>query len=79
MNRRRLVFLAVVLLLCTAGTLLAAPAYEYDRYYFTDASKVTMCGFQRVRCNFSTWWGCNTAYYSDEVFNECGAPVEPWP
>ena len=71
MNRRRVAFLTIVLLLCTAGSLLAGPPYEYERTYFTDATHSTVCGFRGVYCTHSTWWGCVTPYYADDYFGEC--------
>lgn len=79
MTKRRAVVLAVVLLLCTAGSLLAGPPYEYERIYFTDETREVMCGWRGIYCDHSSWWGCVTPYYADEYFGPCDPMVEPWP
>jgi hypothetical protein len=81
MSRRRALLLGLVLLLCTAGTLISQPAWAVERYYYTDATFQVECGYRAIHCSFSQWSGCVTDYYYDVYLWPCqGDPEEPsWP
>lgn len=71
MSRFRALVLGLVLLLCTAGTLMSAPAFAVERFYYTDATYQVECGFRAIHCTFSTWSGCVTSYYYERVLWPC--------
>ena len=71
MSRRRALLLGLILMLCTAGTLLSGPAYAVERHYFTDDTYQVGCGFRGIYCDYSTWSGCVTPYYHDRFLWPC--------
>jgi hypothetical protein len=64
----------VVLLILAFGIfdLAAGNPWQYERTYFTDASKTTECGHKSAWCAGSTSTGCNTIYYETEYVWPCG-------
>ena len=73
MDRTKVRIALAVVLLCTGlYNLAASPPYEYDRQYYTDATKTVECGYKLVFCDYSYATGCRTAYYEDTYLGPCG-------
>ena len=64
----------VVLLVLALGIfeLAAGNPWEYERWYYTDATKTTQCGYKSVWCNGSYATGCVTSYHNTEYIWPCG-------
>lgn len=64
---------AVVLLILAFGIfdLAAGNPWEYERTYYTDATKTTECGHKSTWCNGSITTGTVTSYYDTEYIWPC--------
>lgn len=63
--------LAVALFIAHGPYVSAQPMSEYEVTYFSDASHTTVVGFLGEYCNYRTWWGHSSRYYSVEFFSDC--------
>ena len=72
LRSRAWVILIVIVLLFGTNMSIAMPPYQFWRTYYTDATKTVECGYANHACNGTTYSGCRTEYYVDEIIARCG-------
>ncbi len=71
--RNPVLVVGLLVVLCGVGTsIVAAPPHQIWRTYYTDSTKTVECGYMNQHCSGTTYSGCWTQWYTDEIMGRCG-------